>query len=563
MSRQTEGITKDIIKYITYFGSQNSYVEPTSIADNEFHRLVNMYHEGNKVRRRFPHKKFHNNIDSINLAPVGFGTFRQAASTYFVWGTIDGKAWRRNADGTNLGRILTGAGANPLNLGAKIDIKQYFNNLYIVDRNKLWHINTSTWVATDLTVRLTDYIPGFVPIRMAIWQNRLIVFGLGDQMLTSKQEANISGDATAFDYLTVGTTAFYTPVAIGNGAVITGTAVGNKTLVINKSLARDFVNSTYTVTGTSQLDFKLEEISSSISYLGASGISVGSKILGLTQSRFEYLSTIESKGTSSTTGVQDNIVSASNFDSGLIPDFVKDILREINIDYSDLCVGIYNPLEEAYYCSIPYGWTTFNNLTIRIDLTNNQTRMSLFTNTNAQYFAWANGHVYFIDEYSNIWKMMSRNETSYDEGKFTAFVVTRSFPVADGTVNGTILEFTPSIRTFKPQQNMFMYFETMETAVKSGAVIKNTSRQGINPEGSKSICNEAYSFYPVRYDKAIYNENEYDNNVFRQFNKAIPVNTMGDFGALVIVDDSNDTDGKGTWQLENIKIKIRPEKEAV
>ena len=147
---------KDSIREIRYCGSMNSNEDPLIIGDNQFQLLVNVYHDGSKLRKRPPHKRIHNGAATAtgNWAPVGCGVFRTTASTWVVWGTAQGKMWRLRSTGASLAEI-TLSSANSLTTGNRCNFVQYFNLMYVADQVRLLEFDPSAGTtATNITATL-------------------------------------------------------------------------------------------------------------------------------------------------------------------------------------------------------------------------------------------------------------------------------------------------------------------------------------------------------------------------------------------------------------------------
>lgn len=562
---------KDIIKEVRYCGSMNSNSDPIIIEDNQFELLVNVYHDGSRLRKRPPHKRIHNSDPDSGTKtgvwmPKGCGLYRTSAATYVIWGTAQGKLWRLKSDGTSLAEI-TLASANALTSGNRVDICQYFGDMYAADQVKFLELNVSGGTATNLTSGLgTPSATGISePYKMAYFQFRLWLCDRQGRTAATQQEADISSDPDPWKFTGSGATGFINPIAEGDGKIISGIAVNNTVLVFNKMTVKpeEYLGGTFKVTGNSQADFAVKEISSVISYLGTSGQSIGSRLLGLTQSGFQYLDTVEQLGTSTSSGSVNtqNIVSA--FQQNIIPDFIKDKLEKLNINHAEQVAGLYSPRENAYYCSFPYGDVEFNNLTVRIDLTGNNIRMSLFTNTDAQYFFYMNGFPHFIDRKGNIWKMMDFNETTYEEEEFTTIILTKRFPMQDTREFGSIRSFTPEIEIEGTNKTLKILYQTFTTDSATRVITKSTDRRGIDLTQGDYKLIEEFGFYPNRWDNLIFDMDNYDYQKFNVFRPEIQINKICDYSQLLIIDKVQDTNGTKGFYFNGFKVKGQTAGEAI
>lgn len=554
---------KDYIKEIRYCGSMNSYEDSLIIPDNQFELLVNVYHDGSKLRKRPPHKRIHNSDPSSGTKtgvwmPKGLGVYRTTGATYVIWATAQGKLWRTLSDGTSLSEI-TLSGGPALAPGFLTDITQYYGNMFACDQNSFLELDVQGATATDLTALLStpDDTGITQPFRMAYYQFRLWVCDRLGRTAATQQEATIDVDPNPFKFTGTGATGFVNPIASGDGKLISGIAVNNTALVFNKMSAESdqYLGGTFKLTGTSQDDFAIKEISSVISYLGTSGQSIGSKLFGLTQSGFQYLNTIESSGTSTSTGSvnSDKVVSA--FQQETIPEFVKDKLKELNIDFAEQVAGIYSPREHAYYCSFPYQTSEWNNLTVRIDFTNNDIRMSLFTNTDAQYFCYMNGFVHFIDRKGNIWRMLDHDQTTYEEEEFTAIIMSKKFAMNDTREYGNIRSYTPEIKIDGDNKTLKLFYHTFNVNTASRAITRSTDRRGVEPTAGDYKLIKELGFYPNRWDNLVFDIDNLDYQEFDTFRPELQVNKQCDYSQFLIIDQSQDLDGTGGWSFNGYKIK--------
>lgn len=556
---------KDIIREIRYSGSMNSFEDALIIGDNQFELLVNVYHDGSKLKKRPPHKRIHHSDQASgtktgNWMPVGCGVFRNATATYVCWGTEQGKLWRLKSDGTNLAEI-TLASANSLTAGNRCSIVQYFSNMYSADQVRLLEFDpSSATTATNLTSILSAPSNTGItaPYYMAYWQFRLWLGDRAGRIAACEQEADVSDSGTdPWQFTGSGYTGFVNPVASGDGAQISGIAVNNTALVINKmsAIATEYLGKTLKVTGTSQADFAVKEISPVIGYLGSSGQSIGSKMLGLTHSGFQYLNTIEEEGTTTTAGALNTEKIVSGFQKNVIPDFIKDKLKRINITYAEQVAGIYDPRNNCYYCSFPYGDVTYNNLTVRIDLTNNDIRMSLFTNTDAQYFFYMNGFVHFIDRRGNIWKMMDDSLSSYEEEEFTTIILSKKFPMKDNREFGNVRSFIPELEIDGTNKTLKLFYNTFTTDTSTRVINQSTDRKGIVSTTGDYKMIEEFSFYPNRWDNLIFDLDNYDYQRFATFHPELSTNVNCDYAQFLLIDQVQDTDGTKGWNFNGYKVK--------
>ena len=540
----------------------NSNEDPLIIGDNQFQLLVNVYHDGSKIRKRPPHKRIHNGAATATgiFPPIGCGVFRTTASTWVVWGTSQGKMWRLRSTGASLAE-MTLTSANALTTGNRANFVQYFNLMYAADQVRLLEFDPSAATTTTniFSIMAAPSNTGITaPYFLAYWQFRLWVADRAGRIAASEQEADVSDSGTdPWQFSGSGFTGFVNPVASGDGAQISGMAVNNTALVISKmsSIATEYLGKTLKVTGTSQADFAVKEISPVIGYLGTSGQSIGSKLLGLTHSGFQYLNTVEEEGTTTTAGALNTEKIVSGFQRNVIPDFIKDKLKDLNITYAEQVAGIYDPRNHCYYCSFPFGDSTYNSLTVRIDLSNNDIRMSLFTNTDAQYFFYMNGFVHFIDRRGSIWKMMDHDETTYEEESYTAIIMSKRFPMKDSREFGNVREFVPEIETFDDNKTLKIFQHTYTTDTASREIVRSTDRQGIYTTTGDYALIEKLAFYPNRWNNLVFDMDDLDRQRFRTFRPSLQTNLNCNYSEFMIIDQQTDTDGSHDFTYHGYTVK--------
>ena len=554
---------KDYNKEIRYCGSMNSYEDSLIIGENQFELLVNVYHDGSKLRKRPPHKRIHWSDPASGTKtgvwmPKGMGVYRTAAATYVVWATAQGKLWRTLSDGTSLAEI-TLASANALTAGNFCDLCQYFGDFYAADQVKFLELNVTAATAANLTAGLSaPSATGITaPYKMAYYQFRLALCDRTGRTALTQQEADISVDADPWKFTGAGATGFINPIASGDGKQISGIAVNNTTLVFNKmsSQPEEYLGGTFKMTGSSQDDFAVKEISSILGYLGTSGQSIGSRLFGLTHSGFQYLNTVESLGTDTSSGAVNSEKVVSAFQQNVIPEFIKDKLKLLNINFAEQVAGIYSPREHAYYCSFPYQVSEWNNLTVRIDFTNNDIRMSFFTNTDAQYFCYMNGFVHFIDRKGTIWRMMDHDQTTYEEEEFTTIIMSKKFAMNDTREYGNIRSFVPEIQIEGANKTLKLFYHTFTTDTATRVVNRSTDRKGISATVGDYKLIKELSFYPNRWDNLIFDMDNYDYQHFDTFHPELQVNVNCDYSQFLLIDQCQDTDGTKGWNFMGYKVK--------
>lgn len=555
-------IQQDIIFQIEKFGSMNSFTDPVAIEDNQLAFIGNFLYEGNKLVARTPHKRVTANTTTGIWSNVGGGTMRTSSATYKVYGLSNGTLWQTSSD-TATPVQLTLASTNALTAGNRISCTQHLNLFYIVDGVNLLEWDPAGSTLTSRTGKLPSDIT--VPTFILSWRTRLIVTDADGHFSISKSDTAISS-AAPYD-TTAG--AFSDVVARGDGLSIINVTAGERILAISKQLSRDRVTNMTTCSGTSSSNFELREASPSTGFLGTSAVQIGSDVFGLTPSGFRFLSVVSVTGESTQTA--QNVVGA-NFDTKKVPDYLDNYIQGINYTYANKITGIYNDIEDAYYCSIPYGSTiTKNNLVIRVDFTNDDIRFTLFTNTNAQWFYKANGYIYFIDHLAQIWKMNDDTQTSYEEDEYHKLIITKAYNFNQIATTYRAINFSPEFKIYKPftansPKNINVFFNGYRTAPDSGQVQFETNIGGTlgDPNAGRMQADQWISSGPnaaTRYDMSISDLATMDTRLSNYVSKELPITQNVERVQGVISDQQDDTNGYQRFEVRSILFKGKPESE--
>jgi hypothetical protein len=549
---------KDRIREIKKFQGMNSYSSPQNLLDSEFAALINMYAKGDKIATRPPNKKvFIGTTHHGQITCIGAEIFESKNLNCIVYALSNGQCFYwRDGDATPTEIVDSLTGLAPLNGNGYVTFDRYLAFGYIADGINLFKINFSTNKAIKIDPAKLALIS--TPQFVKNYGGKLGVIDEEGGMLISKQEIDIELDSEPFNLVASGEKGFYNSFAKGDGQIVTGVEAGDKVLLICKNNKEQKKGSLYELTGTSFYDFQVNVVSSSVSFIGDSIANIGKRLFGLTQNKFDFLNTLNQFGVSIEIQNEEGI---SNFGTGLMEDDIKDIIDSISSNNLDKVKSVYSVKENAYYCALAEGESAVgNNLIVRIAMSNNAARISLFTNVRPKYLFYLAGYVHYMDYELNIWRMMDeRQETKdsgYEEGAYHKLVILKDYDLDAPGLEKRIQKVVPEITLYgKTEKQLEFSWKSYIKDTASEAIKIETNRKTgtINPKKHKLI--PRVSFRANRFSNSLSNEDQFNEALFQSFRPAISIETQALRFSFMISDYSADSNGTGGWELSSILLK--------
>lgn len=496
--------------------------------NNQPRLAMNYVYRGDFMRKRPPHRKVMNNTTSGNFVAVGYGEIITSdGNVEKLFAHPNGKIWTQKKDGDNPIELPLSTGGNALELGVtQVRITQYFNKVYIVAYSDTVSLTRKALVydgLTNETRNITSKLPVGVtkPIDIFNFQSdmRLGVIDENGEGVLGKLNIDVETDPNPFD-TTDGAISFI--VTKGNGYKVSKVAAASGLLAISKQLKKHRRSSMHQFTGTSDADAKLEVASPSKGFLGGSAIEIGSDILGLTPSGFDFFKVIQQLGEQT---VNTDVSARAGF-TGEIPDYIfEETIKGINPNAIDKIIATYNEHTNEVFFAVPYGdFATYNNLIIVLNLTNGKYRFSELNGTSPQGFFKANGFIYTLDDRGEMWKMFCEEDDGFEEEEsYEAILISKMFDLrpedkSQGDQTPTfnkIQKFSIDIESEGDNKEFYHYYE-YERLDDDGNVIIETNRKASEQKTARRVIEHKHSKQGTEGDLIIADKDQYDERVSRR-----------------------------------------------